>query len=115
MRFLAFCCEHLLSQSMRNLYLTVFLDSILPLPSFILKTIPLLSLSLHLSSPVLCPALYLGWRPEDEEETLPRSHLTAALPFLHDSLLLSQTSFPDSSPGRYPVPLATNVLAVTHL
>lgn len=41
--------------------------------------------------------------------------MTAALLSLHDSFLLSQTSFPDSSPGRHPVPLATNVLPVNLL
>lgn len=54
-------------------------------------------------------------KPDDEEETLPRSHVTAALLSLHDSFLLSQTSFPDSPPGRHPVPLATNVLPVNLL
>lgn len=41
--------------------------------------------------------------------------MTAALLSLHDSFLLGQTSFPDSSPGRHPVPLATNVLPVNLL
>lgn len=56
MKFLAFCCEHLLSQSMRNLCLAVFLDSILPLPSFTLKTTPLANplITSELTCPVSC-------------------------------------------------------------